>query len=66
LSKEKFDLEVHSNDKAKGLSVTDRSFERGNNSKKNSTSKSKGIKSTKSIIRYLITDFDKLKNKKER
>ena len=44
LSKEKFDLEVHSNDKAEGLFIRGRSSEKEGTNSRNSRSKSKGHK----------------------
>lgn len=71
LSKEKFDLEVHTNDKAEGLNVRGRSQERGSTHKKKFRSKSRGYKSN-ITCRYCkksgheISECYKLKNKKEK
>jgi len=68
LSKEKFDLEVHSNDKAEGFSVRGRTFEKEGISRRNTRSKFKGRKSNKLYkycrqSRYLGAECYKLKNK---
>ena len=69
LSKEKFDLEVCSDDKAKGLSVRGRSFEKEGTNWRNSRSKPKGRKFDK-FCKYcrkpghLVVEYYKLKNKK--
>ena len=71
LSKEKFDLEVRSDDKAEGLFVRGRSSEKEGTNRRNSISKSKGRKSEK-FCKYcrkpgrLVVDCYKLNNKKER
>jgi hypothetical protein len=59
LSKEKFDLDVHSADKGEGLSVRGRTQKKGSTSFKNSRSKSKGRKSNKfaAIARNLVMRF---------
>ena len=71
LSKEKFDLEVHSNDKAKGLSMRERTSEKEGTNRRNTMSKSRGCKSNK-LYKYckkpghLAAECYKLKNKKEK
>jgi hypothetical protein len=71
LSKEKFDLEVHSVDKGEGLSVRGRTQEKGSTSHKKSRSKSRGRKSNKTC-RYCkksgheISDCFILKKKQEK
>jgi len=71
LSKEKFDLEVHSMDKGEGLSVRGRTQEKGSTSHKKSSSKSRGRKSNKTC-RYCkksgheISDCFILKKKQEK
>jgi len=71
LSKEKFDLDVHSNDRGEGLNVRGRSFEKEGSNKRNTRSKSRGRKTNK-ICRYckkkghIIADCYSSKNKKER
>jgi len=47
LSKEKFDLNVHSNDSGEGLNVRGRSFEKEGSNRRNICSKSRGRKTTK-------------------
>jgi len=71
LSKEKFKLEACSDDKAEGLSVRGRTYEKDGTSKRSSRSKSKGRKSSKFYKycrkqRYLVDECYKLKNKKEK
>lgn len=71
LSKEKFDLEVHSKDKVEGLHVRGRTHGKVNNHKRNSRSKSRGYKAN-TTCRYCkkpgheIFECYKLKNKKEK
>ena len=71
LSKEKFDLEVHSLDKGEGLSVRGRTFEKGSTSNKKFRSKSRGHKSNK-FCRYCkkpgheISNCYTLKKKQEK
>ena len=71
LSKEKFDLEVHSEDKGEGLSVRGRTLEKGSGSFKKSRSKSRGYTSEKTC-RYCkkfghdISDCFILKKKEEK
>ena len=71
LSKEKFDLEVHSMDKGEGLSVRGRTQEKRNINYKKSRSKSRGRKSNKTCryckkSRHEISDCFILKKKQER
>ena len=67
LSKEKFDLEVHSEDKAEGLLIRGRSLDKWSTSKKKFRSKSRGRNSSKTC-RYckksghIISECYKLKN----
>ena len=71
LSKEKFDLDIHSEDKGEGLSVRGRTKEKWSTSNKKSRSKSRGRKSNKTC-RYCkkyghdISDCFILKKKQEK
>jgi len=58
LFKGKFDLEVHSDDKAMGLSMRGRSSKKWNNSNNNFRSKSEGCKTNKPIIFVRSKTFD--------
>jgi len=70
LSKEKFNLEVCSNDKGEGLNVRGRTFRKEGTSRRNSRSKFKGRKSNK-LCKYcktrghLVDECQSLKNKKK-
>ncbi|KAH0765169.1 hypothetical protein KY285_001040 [Solanum tuberosum] len=71
LSKEKFDLDVHSEDKGEGLFVRGRSQDKGSTSKRKFRSTSKGHNFSKTCCYckkpgHDISNFYKLKNKNER
>ena len=71
LSKEKFNLEVHSNAKTNGLNVKGKPFGKGRSNMRNFCSKSRGRKSNKVCMYYkkqghLVDDCYSLKNKREK
>ena len=71
LSKEKFDLEVHSEDRGEGLSVKGRTQEKWSTNKKRFRSKSRGHKSNKTChyckkLGHNISDCFILKKKQEK